>query len=541
MAGNYIISQYAMARQYVDDLMAGRDALPRGLDPDLARRIKMQVAQSQFPDQVARNPRGLGDQPPPSPVSGEMRSANTPMGDVVAQATGSPLAGRVATGVDRHMQRMVDLTKAHARTVGNVAYGATGIPMAAEGGENLARAVQSGDKVRGAAAAAQIGLSALPVVGPAARAAFATAPRAMGMVGAMGAAPVLAGQSFSGPAEAQESGSQPQGADGRLRQLLTQRASLDQQRRSTIAERDAEAKGQGASGGKAGRGPNYTRLTGEIERIGNEMVGLDAMIKQATIESSPEFQLQMKQKQDEAAAAKKAKDAATPFRERYPEVAAILPAVGLGLSAGLPFALRTVGNVRSWLPGSYPSRMSKAIRDTEAAIARNDPMAATAGAKRLQSMIDSKPGAVRSALSEGGKAAAAAGAGGALTAEANMFPDQYDAFNLPEGDAKERARASALSLPAYLERGAVGTLTGLSGYKAGDIIPKRTPDIDRAKAAAGILSPNYLADVQTITRNLRGEPQNLLAEAQKAKVVTKDKSGKYHDERGYFTSGPKRN
>lgn len=180
--------------------------------------------------------------------------------------------------------------------------------------------------------------------------------------------------------------------------------------------------------------------------------------------------------------------------------------------------------------------MSTATRQTEKAIASSDPKAATAGAKRLQSMIESKPGM----MSDAGKAGMAAGAGGALTAEANMFPDQYDAFNLPEGEAKEKARAKALDIPSYLERGAVGTLTGLSGYKAGDLIPKRTPDIDRAKAAAGILSPNYLDDVRNVTRNLHGEPENLLAEAQKVRVLTKDKRGRLHDERGYFTSLPKK-
>lgn len=475
-----------------------------------------------FIGQVATNPRGWGDAPPPSPFRGEIRSANTPMGDAVAQATGSPLAGRVATSAENVAGRVVD-----------TAYNLTGVPAAAQAGENLAAGVDAGDPIKTGASALQLGLMSLPAVGPAARAAFATVPRAVGTTLVSSAAPVFAGKAVAGPSEAREGGSEASDPDARLQQLLTQRASLDHQRAAAIANRDAERYGRG--GRKAGKGEDWDEANREVGRLSNEITALDKMIDRATQESSPEFKLQMQKKKEAAEAEKKAKEAATPFRERFPEIAGILPSVGLSLSAGLPLALRTVGNVRSWLPGSYPSRLSSATRKTERAIASGDPKAATAGAKRLQSMIESKPGVMIDAA----KAGAAAAAGGALTAEANMFPDQYDAFNLPEGEAKEKARAKALDIPSYLERGVVGTLTGLSGYKAGDLIPKRTPDIDRAKAAAGILSPNYLDDVQNVTRNLRGEPQNLLAEAQKVRVLTKDKHGRLHDEKGYFTSLPK--
>ena len=120
------------------------------------RRLERQTASS-FPEMVASNPRGWGNAPPPNGITGSARSANTPMGDAVAGATGSPLAGSIATGAENISRGVVD-----------TAYGFTGIPMAQSGGENLARAVEEGDVGKGAMAVGEIGLAAAP--GPLTRA-----------------------------------------------------------------------------------------------------------------------------------------------------------------------------------------------------------------------------------------------------------------------------------------------------------------------------------------------------------------------------------
>ena len=154
------------------------------------RRLERQTASS-FPEMVASNPRGWGNAPPPSEFQGEARSANTPMGDAVAQATGSPLAGSLATGAENI-----------SRGVVGTAYGLTGIPMAAEGGANLAKAVESGSPMRGVGAAAEVGLAALPFTGKVARAAFSTLPRGIATGTVYGTAPAVAAGTMLGSDEA---------------------------------------------------------------------------------------------------------------------------------------------------------------------------------------------------------------------------------------------------------------------------------------------------------------------------------------------------
>lgn len=205
-----------------------------------------------------------------------------------------------------------------------------------------------------------------------------------------------------------------------------------------------------------------------------------------------------RQANDKLDAEAKAKEANTPFRERFPDVAGNLPTMGLMLSAGLPFALRGSKNALSFLPGSLASRVAGATKAAEKAASEGNVMATTLKAKELDNLINSAP----SAASNVGKAGAAAAAGGALTAEANMFPDQYDAFNLPAGPAQDKARERALNPKNYAERAMVGTLTGLSGYKAGDLIPTRTANIPRAQSMADLLKPGLADDVRNVSNNL---------------------------------------
>lgn len=76
-----------------------------------------------------------------------------------------------------------------ADTVGDFAFGMTGIPMAAQAGEDLA--AYDSDPWKAARGAGELGISMLPMSGPLSRAAFSTIPRAVGSATIMGAIPNL--------------------------------------------------------------------------------------------------------------------------------------------------------------------------------------------------------------------------------------------------------------------------------------------------------------------------------------------------------------
>jgi hypothetical protein len=185
----------------------------------------------------------------------------------------------------------------------------------------------------------------------------------------------------------------------------------------------------------------------------------------------------------------------TPFRQRYPELAGALPYIGIGLSAGVPFAGRAAANTMTWLPNSASRQLdaatARAEGATSAANMRDFNIAAgeinNALRSRPQSMLDQST--VGDAARIGAKNAipyATTGlAGGGLAAEANMLPYQWDAWNLPPGDAQREAHRNAYDIGQYIDRGSIGTLTGMSGYKGANIlVPRRQPNYARAEAAA---------------------------------------------------------
>jgi hypothetical protein len=171
--------------------------------------------------------------------------------------------------------------------------------------------------------------------------------------------------------------------------------------------------------------------------------------------------------------------AGKPFRERYPEVAGALPGVGLALSAALPAMIATKRNVSSFFPSSPEGQVRGAIARNQSARQTGDAAQVGITRQELGHHIDEQPTLGKHL----GKAFTAAGAGGLLAAESSMFPDQYDAFNLPEGKLKDEARGRALDIGNYAERGAIGALTGLSGYEAGaNLTPWRGSNMSLAKS-----------------------------------------------------------
>lgn len=177
------------------------------------------IADRGFPEMVAQNPRGWGNAPPSNGVTGEARSGNTTLGDLAAQAIG-PSAGPIASGIERG-----------ARTVADTAINLTGIPMAAEAGENLAAAEATGDVVRGVGAIGQ-GLTAAIPYTRAGRAVFATAPRAVAAGGTAGAAGLYASEAHAQRRKAGQEPAPPAAApsdDGLTPEQRTERDGLKRQ------------------------------------------------------------------------------------------------------------------------------------------------------------------------------------------------------------------------------------------------------------------------------------------------------------------------
>ena len=407
-----------------------------------------------FMEQLEQDPYGSFNQAP-----AEMRSGNTDFGDYVAQHLG-PEAGRTASIIDQGLQ-----------TAKPVAAEMTGVPTAERGLGNVAEGMVEGDPARVVGGAAQTALAALPY--GAARTAFATVPRALGTTATAAGAPMAASGALTpGDASAQ---------NDVLSRLYEDRNGLVDARSAAQAEMDKQA--------RTGRGPKYKAARREYEKAQRRVETLDKRISKMEYEGSAEF---------------KAKQ---PFRERYPEVASQLPGAAMAVAAGVPFALRGASRAGSFLPGSKASRFARATHNVEQAIESGNALTAARGARELQAMMPSQASNLTSNI---GNPLAAAATGGALAAEAQMFPEQYDYFNLPPDSDGYRQAAETLSDPTnWLKRGGFGMALGLSGYKAAGALPGRSPDVSRAKAAASVVDPTLSDDVMAIRQNVRSVRERL--------------------------------
>ncbi len=415
----------------------------------------------------------------PAENQGSLKSSNTPFGDRAAAYLGT-YGGAVASGFDRSMQGAVSDLKDKVNFLGE----ASGIPHAMRGMQAAGRGASQGDTIKQVGGLGQAALTALPFVGPAARAAFATAPRAMATVGGMGLAPVAASGLLSEANAGDASGA------GRLDQLYLRQQSMQQELQRAISRRDQEA--------KSGEGPKFDAAQAAADLVQGQMTTIDREITDIRQRNSPEYKREQEKLRRE-------QEASMPFRERYPEVAGVLPAAGLALSAGLPFGLKAVSRGMSWAPGlGTPSRVMRATEALEGAATSKNAMLVAQKNRELNALL-----ATQNTTSKVGNALTSASAGGALTAEANLFPDQYDAFNLPSGDRQKEAHDRAMDPMAYVERGAIGTLTGLSGYKAAGLIPERPINFGRARGAQAIADPRFANEVTTVRQNMRAATQPL--------------------------------
>jgi hypothetical protein len=262
-----------------------------------------------------------------------------------------------------------------------------------------------------------------------------------------------------------------------LRRLYEQQSVLSRQVEEARQRREAQ-RPQGRAPSSA-KDPQFTAADQEFNKLNDQLTGLNQTIRDEQHRGDPAYALEVANKASKDAAEQKAREAATPFRERYPEVAGWLPTVGLALAGATPAAVASARNIRSFFPGSQAGRVQQAIEDNLLARQTGDAANAKLTEAALANHLGDKP-TLAGELIKGG---AAALAGGGLSAEANLYPDQYDAFNLPPGPLKDQARERALNPLNYFERGGLGALTGLSGYElASNLTPWKAPDWARAQA-----------------------------------------------------------
>jgi hypothetical protein len=282
-------------------------------------------------------------------------------------------------------------------------------------------------------------------------------------------------------------------------QLANQQGKLRARLEATRAKMDAAENGQR---GAAGRGKDWRALAAEAKTIEAEIAGIDAQIK--AHRDSPEYQQDIVRRAEEIAADLKKKEAATPWRERNPGAAAALPAVGMGLAFALPGLAGIKKQAGTLTKGGFAARLEDAIQAAERGVAAGKVTPETrVAAGTINNILKQEPkdGFLETAKrlgSTAGQTAAAGTAGGLLSAEASLYPDQFDAFNLPEGEQKDKARERALDPWNYAERGAIGSITGMSGYKAGKMLtPAAKPNWEKGAAVSDEVARLISAEEKT--------------------------------------------
>lgn len=278
-----------------------------------------------------------------------------------------------------------------------------------------------------------------------------------------------------------------------LMDLYSQRAALNQRLQPAVQRREANRPRNRVPNAKVD--VQFFEADGEVKNLEAQISGVTGRIDAETKKNSPEERARIKQ---ELAL----KEANTPFREKHPTLSSALAGGGVAAATVVPFLLRGKANLGTFAPGSTAGRIAGSADDLTAAIGKNDSMAATLSAKNLDELAKTEPGKFAGPAKEVGKTAAASGSGGALAAELSMVPDQLDAALLPEGEAKDAAWGRITDPNAYKDRAIVGALGGLSGYKIGDIVPKRTPDFARARSMSSILKDDFGSDLSRVKTNL---------------------------------------
>lgn len=359
----------------------------------------------------------------------------------------------------------------------------TGVPSVIRGSRRLAEGIDKGDALRAVAGAGEAalglvpGVSAVRAAAPAMRTMFGTAPRAM--------ATVAAGTIPGGVVSAQDAAAA--GSSDKIAQMMEKDPEIIRLRRQiddTVNKAASAAKESIPGQSSANADKSRARAADVYDKMLNGTTGADGTRVPGLRERLQAAEQRVRDGYMETA----------PFRERYPAVAGALPAAGLALAAGVPFGLKAVANATTGAPWSTASRLQREIDKGRQAMISGTPDERSLQENVLNAFVGREPGRMGRTWQAVTGPAAAAVAGGSLAAEAQLFPDQFDWYNLPEGPEKEAARKRALDPLTFLSRAALGSLIGYSGYKAGDLVPRRDPnwpaaigvrDALRARGASG--------------------------------------------------------
>jgi hypothetical protein len=176
-----------------------------------------------------------------------------------------------------------------------------------------------------------------------------------------------------------------------------------------------------------------------------------------------------------------------PWRERNPEMAAALPAIGYAAAAGIPAVGAMIRNIGSYLPGSAASRMNRAARQGEDILLQPGRSSAADSREimlrrdQLTNYLGNQPSVAREFVSNRLMPAAA---GGVLAYEGRVFPDQMDMRDVnltPE--QRQQAISNIFDGGGFAMNALMGGLTGLSAQEAVDrLVPAKRPDVEKATA-----------------------------------------------------------
>lgn len=315
----------------------------------------------------------------------------------------------------------------------------TGLPGIARGATNAMEGYAQGNAMRGMGGVGEMALGALPMAAasrfaaPVMNAMFGSAPRAMATTGAA-TIPLAV-------ADAQDA----------MAMTRAQRRRLEEEQ----ARRQQE-------------------LAAERQR-GLDQIQLEAARRQ-------------QQLADEAARRDaEAQAQRRPWRERNPEIAAALPAIGFAAAAGLPFGLKAASRLGSWGPGSYASRVNKAAKLGEDALVSGAPRRSQANKETMGVREDELFRLIQQAPDEKKRellaTLAGAAGGGVLAVEGRIFPDQMDRSdpNLTQ-EQRDQALANIGNWKDMALNVGLGAVTGLSAQKVAGFVPKNTANLARAGA-----------------------------------------------------------
>lgn len=344
---------------------------------------------------------------------------------------------------------------------------------------------------------------------------------------------------------------------GQKQSLNEQRASLDRQRATAVADRDMELRGGKDASGRVvqgGRGKNYGAKEAEVARLTDEMTALDSgmsrldgMITEANKRLSPEYQMnQQKAREAEGVREQMLSEARKPFHEEFPgwsKVQAFAPAAAGALTMG---AQATINALRNRFKVGKWEEAIKAANSPKASAAR------TRGADVSEGYNTNVFPREASAIKPYGAAATLGGAEGAMLANA---PEAYNLFLPPlnqerqayeeylkrlPADHPERARIEEMiakmpaknpyreaavdhfASPAVAVRTLVGGMEGAGGALAGKTVGGLLePSLPRAEADALAKSVREAAE-KAAKKKPASAPRQIAAPAPGSPPLTVD-------------------